>query len=274
MGAWPGEFDAPVGPGGNVNDIVTHNRIAWDTESNSGDSPWCVPVDAATIAAARDGSWEIFLTPTRPVPRSWFGELASLRVLCLASGGGQQVPVLAAAGATVTSFDLSPAQLAKDREVADREGLDIRFEEGDMADLSRFPDGSFDVVVHPVANVFAPDVNVVWRECRRVLADDGRLLAGFMNPDFFLFDHDALEQGGALEVCYELPFTPASLPSELYDRRIDRREAFDHSHSLNDQIGGQIAAGFVIHGFYEDRWNDAATPLNRYMPTTFATLAI
>ena len=257
-----------------MRDVVSHNRKAWDTESKSGDSPWCVPVDAATITAARRGQWEVFLTPVRPVPAPWFGDVTGRRVLCLAAGGGQLVPVLAAAGAAVTSFDLSPAQLAKDREVAEREGLDIRFEEGDMADLSRFADRSFDVIVHPVSNVFVPDVNVVWRECRRVLEDDGRLLAGFMNPDFFLFDHDALEQGGALEVRYELPFSPTSLPPRLYDQRIDRREAFDHSHSLNDQIGGQIEAGFAIHGFFEDRWNDAATPLNRFMPTTFATLAL
>ena len=257
-----------------MNDIVSHNRVAWNFESDSGTSPWCVPVDTATIAAARNGDWEVFLTPLRPVPRSWFGDVNGKRVLCLASGGGQQVPILAAAGATVTSFDLSPAQLAKDREVAEREGLDIDLEEGDMADLSRFAADSFDIVVHPVANVFAPDVNVVWRECRRVLGDDGRLLTGFMNPDFFLFDHDSLEDGGALEVRYELPFTPTSLPPRLYDRRIDRREAFEHSHSLEEQIGGQIRAGFAIHGFFEDRWNDAATRLNPYMPTTFATLAI
>ena len=44
-------------------------------------------------------------------------------VLCLASGGGQQAPLLAAAGARVTSWDNSPQQLALDRHVAEREGL-------------------------------------------------------------------------------------------------------------------------------------------------------
>jgi SAM-dependent methyltransferase len=257
-----------------MRDIVTHNRTAWDAESAGGDSPWCVPVDAATVAAARQGQWDVLLTPLRAVPRDWFGDLDSKRVLCLASGGGQQAPVLAAAGARVTSFDLSPEQLARDRLVAERDGLDIVLEEGDMADLSRFGDASFDIVFNPVSNVFVPDVTTVWRECYRVLGDGGRLLAGFMNPDFYLFDHDALERGGALEVRYELPFTPRSLPPRLYDRRIDDREPFEFSHSLDEQIGGQIAAGFSIDGFYEDRWNDAATLLNRYMPTTFATLAV
>jgi SAM-dependent methyltransferase len=256
-----------------MNDIVSHNRTAWDAESLGAHSPWCVPVDPATIAAARRGELEIFLTPVKPVPRPWLGDIAGKSVLCLASGGGQQAPVLAAAGAAVTSFDLSPAQLAKDGEVAGREGLEIRLEEGDMADLSRFHDRSFDVVVHPVANVFVPDIGVVWRECHRVLKPGGRLLAGFMNPDFYLFDHDALETGGALEVRYPLPFSPTSLSPRQYERRVDRLEAFEYSHSLSDQIGGQVAAGFVIRGFFEDRWNDAATRLNPFMPTTFATLA-
>ena len=95
--------------------IVRHNQKAWDIESDSGESPWCVPVAPAIVEAAKRGDWEVFLTPQRPVPRDWFGDIEGARVLCLASGGGQQVPVLAAAGARVTSFDLSAAQLDKDR---------------------------------------------------------------------------------------------------------------------------------------------------------------
>lgn len=254
--------------------IVRHNQKAWDVESDSGESPWCIPVAPAIVDAAKRGDWEVFLTPQKPVPREWFGDVEGARVLCLASGGGQQVPVLAAAGASVTSFDLSALQLDKDRETSARAGLTVEFEQGDMTDLSRFADGSFDVVFNPVSNVFVPDATVVWRECHRVLAPAGRLLAAFMNPDFYLFDHDALEQGGALEVRYRLPFaSQRDLPPRLHDRRVDRNEAFEFSHSLDTQIGGQIRAGFSIVGFYEDRWTDAATPLNAYMPTSFATLA-
>jgi 2-polyprenyl-3-methyl-5-hydroxy-6-metoxy-1,4-benzoquinol methylase len=70
-------------------------------------------------------------------------------VLCLASGGGQQGPILAAAGARVTVFDNSPQQLAQDRFVARREGLTLETVEGDMRDLSVFADVSFDLIVHP-----------------------------------------------------------------------------------------------------------------------------
>ncbi len=257
-------------------DLVTeHNRNAWDVESATGESPWVVPVAPSIIAAARRGLWDVHLTPNRPVPKPWFGELGGKALLGLASGGGQQVPVLAAAGAVVTSFDLSKEQLARDRYVAERDGLDIRYEQGNMADLSRFDDESFDIVFHPVSNVFTPDVGVVWQECFRILKPGGRLLSAFMNPDFFLFDHDALEAGGALEVRYRLPFSAArDLSPDLYEARIDHREPFEFSHSLEDQLGGQLTAGFVLEGFFEDRWNDDATPLNPYMPTTFATLSV
>ena len=107
-------------------DVVAYNRQAWNQQVKQG-NPWTVPFSAEVIAEARQGRWTIVLTPTIPAPRSWFPDPLSGRdVLCLASGGGQQGPVLAAAGAQVTVFDNSPALLARDREVAEREGLAIR----------------------------------------------------------------------------------------------------------------------------------------------------
>ena len=256
-------------------DILDYNTEAWNRQSTAGDSPWCQPVDAETIAAARQDEWGVILTPKIVVPKVWFGELKGARLLCLASGGGQQAPILAAAGATVTSFDASEEQLAKDQLVAEREHLDLRLERGDMADLSRFDDASFDLVFHPVSNVFAQDVRPVWRECHRVLRAGGRLLSGFMNPCFFLFDHDAIEQGGPLTVTFRLPYAAQTdLSADQLRARMAAGEAMEFSHSLDDQIGGQIAAGFSIHGFYEDRWDSEATALNDYMPTSIATLAI
>jgi SAM-dependent methyltransferase len=255
-------------------DLLAHNRRSWDHQSSTGASRWCQPVHSTVITAARNGDWQVILTPTRAVPREWFGALAGARVLCLASGGGQQAPVLAAAGARVISFDASDEQLAKDLLVAERDGLDLRTVQGNMADLGCFDDAGFDLIFHPVSNVFVPDVEAVWRECHRVLRPGGRLLAGFMNPDYFLFDHEAIEQGGRLEVAFELPYADVShLGEKRLRQRVESGETLEFSHSLDAQIGGQMAAGFMIAGFYEDRWDRAATPLDRYMPTSMATLA-
>src|SRR6185312_902263 len=187
-------------------DPVAYNRAAWDREVENSNE-WTQPVGPEVIARARAGDWSVVLIGYQPVPRGWFpAELAGVEVLCLASGGGQQGPVLAAAGADVTVFDNSPRQLGRDEEVAAREGLAIRTVLGDMRDLGAFPDASFDVVFNPVSNVFCPELAPVWRESFRVLRPGGLLLAGFMNPDIYLFDEAALERD-ELVVRHPLPFS-------------------------------------------------------------------
>ena len=256
-------------------DIVKHNEIAWDKQSSDGESPWVQPVGSAEIAAARRGNWRVILTPTKTVPEHWFDDIGGKDVLGLASGGGQQVPIFAAAGARATSFDNSPQQLAKDRLVAERDNLNIHCEQGDMADLSRFEDESFDLIFHPVSNVFSQHILPVWQHCARLLRPGGRLLSGFMNPDFFLFDHEALNAGGPKEVRFALPYADIeSLTKRQIMERQQRGEALEFSHSLESQIGGQLDAGLLLAGFYEDHWDTQATPLNAYMPTSMATLAI
>lgn len=256
-------------------DAANHNRAAWNRQSKEG-SEWARPVDSATIARARRGEWEIILTPTRPTPRSWLGDVRGRDVLCLASGGGQQAPVLAAAGARVVSFDLSEEQLAKDRRVAEGEGLELDPVQGDMADLSDFAKETFDLIVNPVSTVFVPDVRPVWRECYRVLRPGGTLLTGFMNPLFYLFDHDEARESGSLVARYPLPYAetePESIPPRRREA-VSRGEAVEFSHSLEDQIGGQLEAGFVLVGLYEDSWTDEATLLNSLTPTFLATRAL
>jgi SAM-dependent methyltransferase/catechol 2,3-dioxygenase-like lactoylglutathione lyase family enzyme len=248
-------------------DVAAHNRDAWDREVAKGNR-WTVPMSAETIAAAREGRWEVVLTPVKPVPREWFGDLAGRSVLALASGGGQQAPILAAAGANVTLLDNSPAQLARDRAVAERDGLPLRLELGDMRDLGRFAGGAFDLIFHPVSNLFVPDVRPVWRECFRVLRPGGRLLAGFANPVLYLFDDP--ETAGGLVARHALPYSDlAALPPATLARRIADGEPLEYGHTLEDQIGGQLDAGFALEAMYEDGWPDHA--LGRLMQPFLAT---
>ena len=256
-------------------DVVAYNRGAWDREVEKG-NPWTVPVGPEVISAARRGEWSVLLTPSKPVPGSWFPEMRGADVLCLASGGGQQGPVFAAAGARVTVLDNSPRQLARDRTVAEREGLEVVTVQGQMADLSAFPDESFDLVFHPVSNVFAPAVRPVWREAYRVLRRGGVLLAGFMNPAIYLFDLELAEEKGVLEVRHTLPYSDLEDASEETRRRLlEHGEPLEFSHSLEDQIGGQTDAGFLITGLYEDgRPPEANDVVSRHMPTCIATRAV
>jgi len=256
-------------------DVVSYNRDAWDRRVEEGNE-WTVPVGLEVIAAARRGVWSIVLTAVKPVPKEWFPRLQGADILCLASGGGQQGPVLAAVGGNVTVFDNSPGQLARDREVAEREGLAIRTVQGDMRDLSAFPDESFDLVFHPVSNVFCPAVRPVWLEAFRVLRSGGVLLAGFMNPAGYIFDWDEADESGALVVRYALPYADAtSKPRAALEAQMEKGWPLEHSHTLTDLIGGQLDAGFVLTSLYEDHhpeeWND---PLSKYMPVYIATRAV
>jgi SAM-dependent methyltransferase len=168
----------------------------------------------------------------------------------------------------VTVLDNAPHQLRQDREVAQREGLDVLTVEGDMRDLSMFADGTFDLVFQPVSNVFVPDVRPVWGEAHRVLRPGGVLLAGFDNPIVYVFDAEQAEN--RLIVRYPLPYSDMEhLDDGSLQYRLACREPLEWSHTFESQIAGQLEAGFVITGFYED--SDPAEPTAAYMPGYFAT---
>jgi SAM-dependent methyltransferase len=251
-------------------DVRAYNREKWDQQVEQG-NPWTIPCSPEMITAARKGEWSVLLTEQKYVPRNWFPQdLHGLDILCLASGGGQQGPILAAVGANVTVFDNSPRQLEQDRMVAKREGLVLITVEGDMRDLSDFGDGCFDLVFHPVSNVFCPEVRPVWREVFRVLRPGGTLLAGFDNPAMFIFDGEQAEKG-VFEVKYKLPFDATQLTEEERLREFRGEWPLEFSHSLEEQIGGQLEAGFILTGLYEDQ---QASPLGKYLPAYIATRAV
>jgi SAM-dependent methyltransferase len=196
--------------------------------------------------------------------------MSGARVLALAGSGGQQAPVLAAAGAEVTVFDISDGQLARDAEVARRDGLNLRLEQGDMADLSRFPDASFDLVVNPCSVCFIPQVEPVWREAARVLRSGGRLMTGFINPLFFLFDHDT-PGADRLKAVFALPYDGST---EAHRKRTEAEGADEFSHSLDTLIGGQLRAGLSLIDLYEDNWPGAGVAIDALTPLYIATLAV
>ena len=256
-------------------DIRRHNREAWNEQVRK-QNQWTIPVTPEEVARAREGDFSVVLTPTRPVPIDWFGELDGARVLCLASGGGQQGPILAAAGARVTVYDNSPEQLAQDRMVADRDGLELETVEGDMRDLSCFEDGVFDLLFHPCSNSFVPDIRPVWRESHRVLRTGGTMLAGFVNPVLFVFDYEEMKRGN-LKVRHRIPYSDLKdITDEERQDLIDQSEPLCFGHTLEDQIGGQTEAGFSIVGFFEDKWTDDKdhASISEFLPVFIATRSV
>ncbi|NLC31841.1 MAG: class I SAM-dependent methyltransferase [Clostridiales bacterium] len=227
---------------------------------------WAQPITPEQYADAKNGQWDIVLTPTKPVPKAWFPQLAGCRVLGLASGGGQQMPIFAALGAACTVLDYSQRQLDSELLVAQREGYAIKAVRADMTRPLPFADESFDLIFHPVSNCYIQEVLPLWRECRRILRGGGLLMAGLDNGINFLFDEDEKE------IKYSLPFNPLK-----DDRQMKMLQSTDSgvqfSHSIQEQIGGQLQAGFTLKDLYEDT-NSSGVLKDFGVPTFWATLAV
>jgi ubiquinone/menaquinone biosynthesis C-methylase UbiE len=255
--------------------ILDLNKAAWDRAVGDGTNPYTKVISPERVAAARHGEWSLSLSDSKPVPTDWFPSLQGLKVLCLASGGGQQAPIFAALGAEVTLLDASPQQLAQDQFVAERDNLIIKLVEGNMADLSAFEDGSFELIYNQPSTLFVPDVAPVWRECYRVLQAGGVLMTGFMNPDEFIFDDVALDNEGVFVVKHRLPYVEhETLSQTVLEERVRNKEMFHFSHTMEAQLGGITKAGFVITGFYEDRRSEEdGNPIRHFMPSVFVARA-
>ncbi len=206
---------------------------------------WGTPISHEVFRVAKRGIWDVLLTPTRPVPHAWFGELRGRKVLGLASGGGQQMPIFSALGAECTVLDYSERQLASERLVAEREGYSIRIVRADMSRPLPFADEEFDLIFHPVSNCYIRDVKPVWRECWRVLKPGGLLLSGVDHYINYIVD------AGEREIVNHLPFDPLSDAEQRM--QLERDDAgMQFSHSLEEQITGQLEAGFTLLDLYED----------------------
>lgn len=252
-----------------------HNAAAWDYQALQ-QQDWSRPVSSELVSAAKQGQWDIHITK-KSLPETWLPKnIQNKDILCLASAGGQQAPILAAAGARVTVFDISEKQLEQDKLVADRDNLFLKTVQGDMSDLSIFQDNSFDYIIHPISNLYVSDLKPVWNECHRVLRNNGVLLASFYNPVLFVFAKDKeLDAKGLLEPKYILPYSDTQqLSPKIIEEKMKRQEALVFGHTLEEQINDQIEAGFLIAGFYEDEHPSPRFLIEKFMKTMIATKAI
>lgn len=249
-------------------DILKHNETAWDNYVSKGNR-WTLPVSEKEIEDARSGKWSIVLTPLKPVPHDWFPKLKNMKVLGLASGGGQQGPILAAVGAEVTIFDNSQKQLNQDQTISDRYGLNIKTIKGDMRNMSVFPDGSFDLIFNPCSVVFVDDVKAVWKECSRVLKPGGILMTGLVNPVLF----QMINHNGEFKLEYKQPYSDlhSTTPNQR-EKLMQDKEAMEFGHSFTGQLGGMLQEGFVITDLYEDHGSHEKG-LDEFLPLFMAIRA-
>ena len=226
----------------NYTDINAETIDRWVDEGWE----WGKPISHEEYMDALNGKWEQFLTPTKVIPKEWFPDLKGLRILGLASGGGQQMPIFAALGADCTVMDYSPRQLESERLVSQREGYSINIVRGDMTKTFPFEDESFDLIFHPVSNCYVKDVAHVWRECARVLKKGGLLMSGLDNGINYIVSEDDPSR-----ITGKLPYDPLSDP-QLMASIDTKADGIQFSHTAEEQITGQLKAGFELLDLFED----------------------
>ena len=230
---------------------------------------WGKPISHEDFMRAKNNDWNVLLTPIKPVPKEWFPKLNNMKLLGLASGGGQQIPIFSALGANCTVLDYSDKQLESEHLVAERENYKVNIVKADMTKEFPFEDNSFDIIFHPVSNCYIEDVYHVWNECYRVLKSGGVLLSGLDNGfNFIINDFTARP----MVISNKLPFNPLKNPEQM-KTLIECGDGIQFSHTFTEQIGGQLKAGFILKDVYED-FNNDPDAISDGIPSYWATYSV
>ncbi len=193
----------------------------------------------AEAVADRVAGWE-------PVPA---------RVLEVACGTGVLTRALAARlpGAEVLATDLSPEMLAAAARAGTPAGVEWR-----PADAQQLPaaDASVDAVLCQFGIMFVPDRVTAYREARRVLAPDGRLLVtvwtGLEGNDF------AAALDGALD-----PLLPAGSPRFL--------RSVPHGHGDPERLHAELTSAGLVDVEVEELALTSRAPSADVLATGFLT---
>lgn len=232
-------------------EFLDETRARWNALAEAG-VQYSQPFTTLDEAAAR-----------REVdPAGLLSDVRGRRVLCLAAGGGQQSAAFALLGAQVTVLDLSDVMLERDRQTAAYYGLKIDAQQGDMRDLSRFPDDAFDVVWHAFSLSFVPDFRPVFDEVTRVLKPGGLYRTQWANPFFVDLDERNWTGKGYLvrhvyrdgaEVLFDNPDWTWEEEDGTQRSVVGPRE---WRHALGAVLRGLARRGFVLLGLWEEPEGD------------------
>ena len=184
-------------------------------------------------------------------------DVAGLRVLCLASGGGQDSAAFGLLGADVTVFDLSDEQLARDRQAATQHGYPVTTLQGDMRDLSNFSENHFDIVWQAYSINFVPEVESVFRGVARILKTQGKYFLMFHNP--FVEGVDEEAWNGNAYPLNSLYLDGEDLSQRFPDWDVEQSDGstiklispHEFRHTLSSVMNTLVRNEFVLVGLWE-----------------------
>lgn len=206
---------------------------------------WGKPITHEEFLDAKKGKFSLYLTPTKKIPSSWLANIKGKKVLGLASGGGQQLPILTALGADCVLLDYSNEQCNSELLVAKREGYKIEVIEADMTKPLPFLDECFDLIIHPVSNCYVEKIEPIFKECYRVLKKDGLMIGGYdIGINYIVDEKEEM-------IVNSLPYNPLKNKKQL-DECMKNNDGIQFSHTFAEQIKAQLMAGFELVDIYED----------------------
>ena len=206
---------------------------------------WGKPISEQEFLDAKEGKFSLFLTPTKPIPHHWLLPIKGKKVLGLAAGGAQQIPILSALGAHCALMDLNGKQIASDMDFALKHGYGLDIKQASFTEEFPFKDNTFDMVVNPVSLVYAEELEPIYEEIARVLKPNGVLLIGLDNGVNFLTDENEEK------IVFTYPFNPLVHEDQMRSLR-ESDAGVQFSHGLQESIGGLLRNGFVIEDIFED----------------------
>ncbi len=230
-----------------VDDVSRVNRVRWNALARANVA-YSRPLLSLTVEEAA----------RRVDGHGVLGNVAGKRVLCLASGGGQDSAAFGLLGADVTVLDLSDEQLERDRLAAAHYGLRMTTLQGDMRDLSTFSDGSFDIVRQAYSINFVPSVAPVFDGVVRVLRSGGLYALDFANPfaigvddeawDGHAYPLDSLYVDGE-DIAERYPQWHVGQPGGAV---VDVDSPHEYRHALSTVLNSLTERGFLLLGLWED----------------------
>lgn len=231
-------------------DYRNTNQQAWDRLADTGSLFARVATDeeCRKPLQALDG-------------RGWLPEsVAGLNVLCLASGGGWQSILYAAAGANVTVVDLSESMLRLDAREAKRRRFQVQTVHASMDDLSMLADESFDIVHQPVSTCYVPDLKPVYAGIARVVRSHGLYISQHKQPVSLQISHRNDRHQFVIGVEY---YHEGPLPQQQ-DTSYRESGATEYLHRMDQIVGDLCLAGFVIEDLREPKRADYKADVSHF----------
>ena len=196
-----------------------------------------MPWDSLDPAQARD-----LLAGGLPVP---WNQVRS--VLCLAAGGGQQGPAFAGLGIRTTVVDVSPEQLARDRQVAAERNLNLECLEADISDLRLLDGREYDLVYQPVSTWYLADLHRLYESVARLLRPAGTYWVEHWNPLRMQLDGLGRWSGEGYRVVRPITGAePVMLTGDGPEEPFSPGTSRHYVHSLQSLLGDMCAVGLEL----------------------------